>query len=180
MESKVGEGSRFSFLIPLALSLPQEVSDSSTGSRSNSSLDSFRANPTNEIDSLVEALTSCHVPSHSSQRSSPSPSNDSQRHRSRTSSVGSFRVSGSQYPVRAIKIPECETEPVLQSQNSGSCSNPPTPVSPSKGILVDESLKKPEKPSLRVLIVEVSFSWLYTTPSLCFRLCRITISIVFC
>ncbi|KAJ4491482.1 hypothetical protein C8J55DRAFT_420587 [Lentinula edodes] len=158
VESKVGEGSRFSFLLPLSLMVLSETSTSSAHSRSNSSLGSLQAKSTNEVDFIVEALAN------SSPRSSSTHSIDESRSPRKTTS-GSFPVADSQYPVRPIKVPELDTQTPLThqtSQSSPKLSNPAIqpPLSPTSETkpLEYESLpplpSKAEKLSLRVLIVE--------------------------
>ncbi|KAJ3715391.1 phytochrome-like protein [Lentinula raphanica] len=154
VESKVGEGSQFSFLLPLSLSVP-EISDSvSSRSRSNSSMGSSHAKAITEIDSIVEALGQSHVSVDGSQRDSPTRSIEESHSSSRKLLPGVFPVSDSQYPVRPIKVTELDAEVPLKSQISkpslnlksitGSHTHPSSPLERS-------SLKKQ---SLRILIVE--------------------------
>ncbi|KAJ3903582.1 hypothetical protein F5879DRAFT_143125 [Lentinula edodes] len=158
VESKVGEGSQFSFLLPLSLMVPSETSTSSAHSRSNSSLGSLQAKSTSEVDFIVEALAN------SSQRSSSAHSIDESRSPRKTT-TGLFPVADSQYPVRPIKVPEIDTQTPLThqtSQPSPKSSNPaiqPPLNSTSETKPIEyKSLplltSKAEKLSLRVLIVE--------------------------
>ncbi|KAF9068635.1 hypothetical protein BDP27DRAFT_1223986 [Rhodocollybia butyracea] len=149
VESKVDEGSRFTFLLPLSIST--EVPDMAATTSRSSSLGSLRKN-SNEIDSIVEALSSSHVPANASQQSSPSPPGDesqrlSQQIRSRKSSLGTFPVSDSPYPVRPIKVSELQVE---------RTSQPPTPamLTSAEGAVGPSYSDKPQKASLRILIVE--------------------------
>ncbi|GAV99891.1 phytochrome-like protein [Lentinula edodes] len=158
VESKVGEGSQFSFLLPLSLMVPSETSTSPAHSRSNSSLGSLQAKSTSEVDFIVEALAN------SSQRSSSAHSIDESRSPRKTT-TGLFPVADSQYPVRPIKVPEIDTQTPLThqtSQPSPKSSNPaiqPPLNSTSETKPIEyKSLplltSKAEKLSLRVLIVE--------------------------
>ncbi|KAJ3881750.1 hypothetical protein F5051DRAFT_473715 [Lentinula edodes] len=158
VESKVGEGSQFSFLLPLSLMVPSETSTSSAHSRSNSSLGSLQAKSTSEVDFIVEAL------GNSSQRSSSAHSIDKSRSPGKTT-TGLFPVADSQYPVRPIKVPEIDTQTPLThqtSQSSPKSSNPAIqpPSSPTSETKPVEYKSLPlltsqaEKLSLRVLIVE--------------------------
>ncbi|KAJ3773797.1 hypothetical protein FB446DRAFT_511679 [Lentinula raphanica] len=165
VESKVGEGSQFSFLLPLSLSVP-EISDSvSSRSRSNSSMGSSHAKAITEIDSIVEALGQSHVSVDGSQRDSPTRSIEESHSSSRKLLPGVFPVSDSQYPVRPIKVTELDAEVPLKSQISkpslnlksitGSHTHPSSP--PGKKFVESKTPPlpaKPEKQSLRILIVE--------------------------
>ncbi|KAJ3813329.1 hypothetical protein F5876DRAFT_35338 [Lentinula aff. lateritia] len=135
VESKVGEGSQFSFLLPLSLMVPSETSTSSAHSRSNSSMGSLQAKSISEVDFIVEALAN------SSQRSSSAHSIDKSRS-PRKATTGSFPVADSQYPVRPIKVPEIDTQTPLThqtSQSSPKSSNPAiqplsSPISETKPV----------------------------------------------
>ncbi|KAF8208675.1 hypothetical protein K438DRAFT_1573576 [Mycena galopus ATCC 62051] len=117
VESKVGEGSRFSFLIPLELSDGGDelvIPSSRTASSKDSSLKSLRIRSRNqsldssagEIDSLVEAISSSHMVG-------PSPPGSLREHRRTRSSSpselptvlpGVFGVSDSSTPLRPVKV----------------------------------------------------------------------------
>jgi hypothetical protein len=178
VESKVDEGSRFSFLIPLALSVDGDelVMSSSPGPSSRSSPPKAlrkrsrkqSLDAAGEIDSLVEALSSSHMVSPSLQES------DHRRTRSSSPSElpvtsptikpGVFVVSDSSMPVRPVKVDgftiDTPATPVAESQKtfpyvldgSSSLGGPPLPTpslaGPSNLFLEDSS-------KLRVLIVEV-------------------------
>ncbi|KAJ6466421.1 phytochrome-like protein [Mycena sanguinolenta] len=178
VESKVNEGSRFSFLIPLALSEDGDglVMSSSGGSSRDSSFKSLRIrsrkqsldSSTGEIDSLVEALSSDHM-------AGPSPSG-SQHRRTRSSSPseglagvgqtvapGVWGVSDSSTPLRPVRVDsfgldspaipasgkDLENSPfVLKGSTPLGELSPPTPARESP----PQDLDGPSK--LRVLIVE--------------------------
>ncbi|KAF7346045.1 ATP-binding cassette transporter [Mycena sanguinolenta] len=119
VDSKVNEGSRFSFLIPLALSEDGDGLVMSSGSSKESSFKSLRIrsrnqsldSSTGEIDSLVEALSSDHM-------AAPSPSGTREHRRTRSSSPnesvtgvvgqtvapGVWGVSDSSTPLRPVKL----------------------------------------------------------------------------
>ncbi|KAJ3799044.1 hypothetical protein GGU11DRAFT_534934 [Lentinula aff. detonsa] len=156
VESKVGEGSLFSFL--LSLSFPESTNTgSSTHSRSNSSLGSLgslHAKATSEIDSIVEAIGTSHV---NASQHSPARSLD-ESHSPRKPALGIFPVSDSQYPVRPIKVPQVDIETPSTSKSSSNSliiktppESPPSELTEPKFPL---SSAKPEKRSLRILIVE--------------------------
>lgn len=162
VESQVGEGSQFSFLLPLSLMVPSETSTSSAHSRSNSSLGSLQAKSTSEVDFIVEAL------GNSLQRSSSAHSIDISRSPGKTT-TGLFPVADSQYPVRPIKVPEIDTQTPLTHQTSQSSpkssnsaiqppSNATSETKPVEGRSLPLLASQPEKISLRVLIVEVRLS----------------------
>ncbi|KAF7299237.1 ATP-binding cassette transporter [Mycena indigotica] len=184
VESKVNEGSRFSFLIPLSLSAdgdglmkprtpPRTSSNNSSKSlqvRSRQgSLDS-----SGEIDSLVEALASNHM-------LSPSPTGSSSHRRTRSSSPeslplvpphnnlrpGIFGVSDSSTPLRPIKVDGFTLDTAAPESNRFSHTNSIT-ASPDQHILADILPPSPKsskqkkqivsdtdsESKLRVLIVE--------------------------
>jgi len=177
VESKVNEGSRFSFLIPLALSEEGDelVLTSPATSSNDSSLKSLRvrsrkqsldsSSSTGGIDSLVEAISSNHMVS-------PSP-HGSYHRRTRSSSpielptassvvAGVFGVSDSSTPVRPVKVDgfgldtpsippggeDLKTSPFILESPTSPGEIPPTPALECPPALVDDSSK------LRVLIVE--------------------------
>ncbi|KAF5362908.1 hypothetical protein D9758_007118 [Tetrapyrgos nigripes] len=146
VESKEGEGSRFSFLIPLKSS--RSASNSSRSSSSlaslhrNSSHGSVRSNSDKEIDSLVEALSSNHMDGNS-RSSSPRDSIDI------GSRTGSFEVVDSAIPLRPIKVGEYDTNvPAIPTPKASSSLTLP----PSRTRRVSPT--DPELTKLRVLIVE--------------------------
>jgi hypothetical protein len=158
VESKVDEGSQFTFLLPLSLSTEVPDVAVTATNHSNSSLESLCKN-SNAIDSIVEALSTSHVPANASQQSSPSPSDESQRssQHPRKSSLGTIPVSDSPYPVRPINVPELQVE---------RTSQPPIPAMSTSGEKAVEGhgpshSDKLQKGSLRILIVEVSFALLF-------------------
>ncbi|KAJ7043873.1 phytochrome-like protein [Mycena alexandri] len=169
VESKLGEGSRFSFLIPLALSADGDelVMSSPAASSNNSSLRRSRTGSMDsggQIDSLVEAIAASHM-------ISPSPQG-SQHRRTRSSSPepqpltmnGVFGVSDSSIPLRPIKVDGYGVDaPVTppSGDESRKSSPPALEASPSLGQITPPTpgLGSPPRPlddasKLRVLIVE--------------------------
>ncbi|KAF8208676.1 hypothetical protein K438DRAFT_1812696 [Mycena galopus ATCC 62051] len=171
VESKVGEGSRFSFLIPLELSDGGDelvMPSSGTSSFKDSSLESLRIRSrkpslepsTAEIESLVEALSLNRMVNPSSAE------NLRERRRARSSSpagqsvmLGVFGVSDSSTPLRPIKVDSftLDTPATAPGGHDSLVSkappsfarlpvSPPTP--PTEGSLREDA------PKLRVLIVE--------------------------
>lgn len=177
VDSVVGEGSRFSFLLPLSLCQKPISDESGNSSAGHSSAVSSKASfmsstrsAASEIDNLVEALSSSHLvgsdPTESvSQAPIPEETND-----------GTFPVAGSLFPIHPVKIDpynEAElrkatsqakqslrTPPVVEGGQkpnklgffsstpaTSPSHRPPSPLS-QRG---DRSANK-----LRVLIVEVS------------------------
>ncbi|KAJ7070009.1 hypothetical protein C8F01DRAFT_1114955 [Mycena amicta] len=181
VDSKVGEGSRFSFLIPLSLSADGEdlVVRSSPKTSSNNSSRSLqvRSHPSSlessgEIESLVEALSSSHMVS-------PSPTGSGSRHRRTRSSSpdpayrltsphnnnlvpGVFGVSDSSTPLRPIKVDTFALDAAVSSSESPRflATNAITPPSSDEDFLASTlapSQKQKQLDSdskLRVLIVE--------------------------
>ena len=96
VESKVGEGSRFSFLIPLAV--VGEVGSRSCSTSSRVGLGSRRSSSGSDIDNLVEALASDHM-------SSPNRSlNNISSQVSHTDKAGSLEIPDSKTPLHAVKV----------------------------------------------------------------------------
>ncbi|KAJ3753797.1 hypothetical protein EV360DRAFT_96883 [Lentinula raphanica] len=167
VESKVGEGSQFSFLLPLSLSVSEISDTASSRSRSNSSMGSSHVKATIEIDSIVEALGRSRL-SVDSQRESPTRSIE-EPHSSHKSLPGVFPVSDSQYPVRPIKVTQLDVEIPLESQISKPSLNLKSITSSTKhsssgnsppGLGKKVDPKTPRLPvtagkqNLRILIVE--------------------------
>ncbi|KAJ7366589.1 hypothetical protein DFH08DRAFT_678657 [Mycena albidolilacea] len=180
VESKVDEGSRFSFLIPLALSEDGEelimTSPAGSSKNSTSSMKSLQVrsrkqsleSSTGDIDSLVEALSSNHM-------SGPSPPGSYHR-RTRSSSPnelprgqsvipGVFGVSDSSTPLRPVKIEGFGLDTPAIPPNGEDLKKSPFGIEESPDI--SELLPLPPTPAvecppelntdsskLRVLIVE--------------------------
>lgn len=161
VESKVNEGSRFSFLIPFAVA--GEIDSTSCSTSSHAGVCSRKSSSGSDIDGLVEALASDHMSSRNrSLISIPSqPSN--------ADKAGSLEIPDSNTPLHAVKIDPVvaslshprrgtSTAVVAEKQPGG---NTVSTTSPSRG---DAGDKKPIR--LRVLIVEVCFNILIRVPPL--------------
>lgn len=161
IESKVNEGSRFSFLIPFTVA--GGVNSTSCGASSRVGVGSRKSSSGSEIDGLVEALVSDHLSSKNrSLVGIPSRS-------SHTDKTGSLEIPDSNTPLHAVKI-----DPVIASLGHPHREAPTTLVaernlevnalstaSRSRG---DAGDKKPDR--LRVLIVEVRLGILTRAPCL--------------
>ncbi|KAJ7645612.1 phytochrome-like protein [Mycena polygramma] len=177
VESKVDEGSRFSFLIPLALSLEGDelgtspAASSNNSSLNNSSLNSLRMRSRKQsldsvgsaggIDSLVEALASSHMVT--PKAGPPSPSLVEYPAPTLPSGVpGVFGVSDSSVPVRPIKVDGYSIDtPALPAGGEDRRTEFPfaleAPMTPSALIPPTPPLECPpaiDLSKLRVLIVE--------------------------
>jgi hypothetical protein len=151
VESKADEGSRFSFLIPLALSIEGNArydhrSDHSP--RGSIRIRTRSPSQRSEIDSLVEVVTSNHMSmsGNSSPRSprkliedkaAPPPPR-------RSSGPGSLEALGSQIPVRPIKFDSHELDIITPLKSL---------VAPATSHFGVDNAANPIK--LRVLVVEV-------------------------
>ncbi|KAF9011494.1 hypothetical protein BDZ89DRAFT_1225510 [Hymenopellis radicata] len=158
VDSKVTEGSRFSFLIPLSLlGEGSEISSSSSRRSSTSSLRIRSRAPSinagNEIDSLVEALSSNHMSSTSSQAPEERKRGGSSPLLSNKRSAGSFGVTDSNIPIRPVKVDQYELD---------APASRPTPVFPrttsftSQATLTATTARPifSRSKNLRILIVE--------------------------
>jgi hypothetical protein len=188
VESKVGEGSRFSFLIPLALSVDgDELRMASPEPTSkNSSLKSLirsrkasmdSAKSAGEIDSLVEALGSNYMMMGSPQERylrrtrSSSPVDLAPT----TSTPGTFGVPDSSMPVRPVKVdgfavdldPPASMPPTPYEghyafpsilESSLAAGDNPPPSPSSSSPVLPQAQAQDDPSKLRVLIVEVTDS----------------------
>lgn len=165
VNSKVDEGSSFSFLIPLALTVEDEPfvqrSGSSQESGNSTSLrpaihaQSISNLSGDQIESLVEALASNHMSS-GSVESSPRSSYTSLEDVTTSSTpvnripFGTFGVTGSQVSVRPVKIDNFGLDLSTQRRHSSSGRN--SALEPTRRT---PKYASPESAKLRVLIVEV-------------------------
>lgn len=161
IESKVNEGSRFSFLTPFAIA--GEVDSGSRSASSHVCYGSGRSSSGSDIDDLVEALASNHM-------SSPNRSlNNVPSQLSQADTAGSLEIPDSNMPLRAIKV-----DPVV-----ASLGHPHREA--STGVVGERRIDRgavsvPSRKSrntsdkksvqLRVLIVEVCLSIPLYTPHL--------------
>ncbi|ESK91233.1 phytochrome-like protein [Moniliophthora roreri MCA 2997] len=173
VESKVGEGSRFSFLIPLSLDVDgaERSGSSASGSSLSSSLRSARSfsckSGEREIDSLVEALSSNYMKSNpasiagSSSSSSPGAIEAPPQIPPSTSqgTQGTFSVTDSGVPVRPVRISDMDPPLVRTHSSWGRLGESARPQldrrhSPDSLSSMPAPPKKIERTKLRVLIVE--------------------------
>ena len=150
VESKVNEGSRFSFLIPFAIA--GEIDSTSCSTSSRVGVGSRKSSSGSDIDDLVEALASDHMSSRNrSLISMPSQSPLADK-------AGSLEIPDSNTPLHAVKIDpvvaslghprrEESTTVVAERRSEGNA------VSTTSRSRRDAGDKKPVR--LRVLIVEV-------------------------
>lgn len=162
------EGSSFSFLIPLALTVedqsrqrsisPHESDNSRSSLKSVMRARSISSLSGDQIENLVEALSSNHM-SGSSIESSPRTSHTSLEDVTTSSTLvhhtapGTFDVAGSQVPVRPVKIDNFSLDLSMTKQ----LPSPKIPIQPST-VEPPPSAPKNASPGpakLRVLIVEV-------------------------
>lgn len=177
VNSTVGKGSRFSFLMPLALSVERTLSRQG---RSSLSSGSSRASPgmhtssrsssvrsggfaENDINNLVEALSSNHETSVSREFLLTDAGRQAEGSRSSLNhtprpSTGILEATDSQVPIRPVKIHSLNTEIPLRkstpprSNAEGTIPNVLRQPSPTPHV----SAEKLAQGKLRVLIVEVS------------------------
>lgn len=157
VDSKVNEGSRFSFLIPLALSMEEDTRSALTSSsRSYQSLHGSipkhtqRPSQSSEIESLVEALTSNYM-SNVSGNSSPQDGNKSVEDVTtprRGSAPGALEAPGYQQHVRPVKVDNHDLDIAMMKQ-----------LSPSKSVWKPQAAHSrvdndTDPTKLRVLVVE--------------------------
>ena len=156
VESKVNEGSRFSFLVHLPLAGGMDSRSCSASSRVG--YDSRRGGGGNDTHGLVEALVSNHTPPPNRPLSNVPPQV------SHADSAGSFEIPDSNTPLRAVRVdpivalghPHGQASTTVAAKRLPDEGEASTPPRRSENV----SDKKPVR--LRVLIVEVSLS----TPSM--------------
>jgi hypothetical protein len=146
VDSKIGEGSRFSCLLPFpiasSVTQPPEKLSISTEEGAGSG-----ASNTSEIDSLVEAISSSHMAT-SKLASGRLPSRRPKARKVRAPSGGKFDVEDSVYPVRGIKVDEFNID-------SGPSIRMRPPTQSRVGRSQPQPVKPPDAKSLRILVVEV-------------------------
>jgi hypothetical protein len=164
VDSKLGQGSRFSFLIPFALAdegsdvylSPGSSMRSRIRSRTNSAGSGSRSAGSSEIDSFVEALRG----TSSAGSSTPAPSSIKTKsppgriELTPSARDGEFPVIDSKTPVRGVRIDNHNLDDRVTESRRGSAA--PTP---SEAPRRSSSAKKPsdrKDNKLRILIVEVS------------------------
>lgn len=150
VKSKVGEGSRFSSLIPFAVA--GEIDSRSCSTSSRIGLGSRKNSSGSDIDNLVEALASNHMTSpNRSVKSVPSQV-------SHVGAAGSFEIPDSNTPLHAVKVDpvvaalghphrEASTTAIAERHTERDAASTPSQRTGNTGD------NKPVR--LRVLIVEV-------------------------
>ncbi|KAF8895314.1 hypothetical protein BD779DRAFT_1498791 [Infundibulicybe gibba] len=160
VDSTVNEGSRFSFLIPLALTT--DSSERSISPPFSSSVTSLRMRSRSasvsggsEIDNLVEALSdhmSGRSLSSSPRTGGPEPIEAPPRQPAPTDSKpGTFPIRGSPIPVRPVKVDDFVVDTAPTSQPHRGC---PTPQAQKPITAPEPADEGPSTSSLKVLIVE--------------------------
>ena len=160
IESKVNEGSRFSFLTPFGIARGVDSGSCSTSSRVD--YRSRKSSSGSDIDDLVEALASNHM-------SSPNRSlNNVPSQVSHADTGGSFEIPDSNMPLHAVKVdpvvaslchPHREVSTIVVAERHPEADAVSTPSRKNK----DTSDKKSAQ--LRVLIVEVRLTTPLRAPS---------------
>lgn len=150
VESKVGEGSRFSFLIPFTTTGGTDSGSCTTSSRIG--LGSRKNSSGSDIDNLVEALALDHMSSPNRSLSSiPSQASNLDK-------AGSFEIPDSNTPLHAIKVdpvvaslghPYRETSAAVTAERHPERDVAPIPPKTIGNANGNEAVR------LRVLIVEV-------------------------
>lgn len=154
VDSKPGEGSRFSFLIPFELADDNKQVSASAGSSFKGR--SRTSSGSSQIESLVDAISSDHM-ANSNKRSSSSATRPRIQPSLHHSADGKFDVADSRFPIRSLKMDEFSVDKAVDQSHFSMISPTPMPsrISPpfASGT-VAPSLPLNEK--LRVLIAEVS------------------------
>lgn len=113
VDSRIGDGSRFSFLLPLP------VADSNTfdsqGVKAINPDDGSASGGNSEIDSLVSAISTSHMVPHAPSTSPrPVPRRPGPR-KVTPASEGKFEVEDSAFPIRPLRVDEGDVEPPIIS-----------------------------------------------------------------
>lgn len=156
VDSKPGEGSRFSFLIPFELADDNKQVSASAGSSFKGR--SRTSSGSSQIESLVDAISSDHMARpNSNKRSSSSATRPRMQTSLHHSADGKFDVADSRFPIRSLKMDEFSVDKAVEQSHFSMISPTPLPsrISPPSATgTVTPSLSLTEK--LRVLIAEVS------------------------
>ncbi|KAI0351442.1 hypothetical protein OH77DRAFT_1429748 [Trametes cingulata] len=148
VDSALGQGSRFSFLLPLTTDLPGSSLSMSSGSSSSSMMVTRSSGSRgSEIHDLVEALSANHLEDSRAICSSEQQQPVAQRSTSRPP-TGQVDISGSGTPLRPVKVDEFDLDrPVAVKRRSK--------MSPVKSSTSSRSHSEVSSlPRLRILIVE--------------------------
>lgn len=117
VDSKLDQGSKFSFLIPFSLN---KEDSASSASRSGSSVSSSRPSnrlssdesASHKIEDLFDAISSDHMqtPGTPSRQVPARVARRSRRSKNSVGEAGEFQVEGSKYPIRSIKMDESKLD----------------------------------------------------------------------
>jgi hypothetical protein len=111
VDSRVDDGSRFSFLLPFSVADPNSFTSRDVAVISPE--DGSASGPNSEIDSLVSAISASHMVPHAPS-TSPRPVPRRPRPRKvRPPSEGKFEVEDSVFPVRPLKVDDGGVEPPM-------------------------------------------------------------------
>ena len=146
VDSKIGEGSRFSCLLPFPIASSLNAPGKRSVSTDDTGTGGSGASNTSEIDSLVEALSSSHMAP--IKLMGRGPTRRPKARKVRAPAGGEFQVEDSAYPLRGIKVDEFDIDSnqsvLAQSHTAGRVQHPEP-----------HSLRSSTENSLRILIVEV-------------------------
>jgi hypothetical protein len=150
VDSKSGEGSRFSCLFPFPVADTREQFDlrSSSAEEGGSG-----ASNTSEIDSLVEAISASHMIPHRTPGHHP-PLRRPKPRRVRAPVDGKFDVEDSVFPIRPLRVDRFDLDKATSSTTFARVPRPENVhVVESKPVV---SRKNDDSKVLRILVVEVS------------------------
>lgn len=165
VESDIGQGSRFGFLIPLALPGEKARPTPSSSLSSSSSRESMLSRASRqaqsgekEIDHIVQALSTHLSGAWTGSNGSIMPNEGVHEEReARPSSVGVFEVAGSQFPIHPVRVDDfASPEPKSAHRSPFSAGRSPGPhvgLSPSQQKQFLDAAGSAAK--LRILNVEV-------------------------
>ncbi|KAI0373858.1 hypothetical protein BV20DRAFT_988964 [Pilatotrama ljubarskyi] len=150
VDSALGQGSRFSFLLPLTTDLPgSRLSVSSRSSSSSMVVTRSSGSRGSEIHDLVEALSGNHLED-SRAVCGPSEQRPAPRRSSSRPPTGQVDISGSGTPLRPVRVDEFDLDRPLAVKRSQRSNASPVQSSPSSRSHSEAS----SLPKLRILIVE--------------------------
>ncbi|KAI0629850.1 hypothetical protein C8Q77DRAFT_1065052 [Trametes polyzona] len=144
VDSSLGKGSRFSFLLPLTTDIPgKSLPWSSNSSRSSLVVTHDAGSRTSEIQDLVDALSASHMDNSVAVAGPPQDNVSSRESPSRATSGGHVESSGSGTPLRPVDEFDLD-HPLPVSERSYRIRHSPSARSHSETSL----------PNLRILVVE--------------------------
>lgn len=157
VDSKPGQGSRFSFLIPFALygTLSEQSLSPNSSIRSSLRSKTDSAGSTHsEIESIVEALSIDYMGNRSPvTKQSPPVDSSPIKTPQRPPQDGKFEVAGSKYPIRSVRVDEYDLE--LPADPGKPAQAPPSTQRVTATNQTPRPAPKATSGKLRVLIVEV-------------------------